>query len=485
MTRSRLFKIAVISCWLLLLLLLAKRDFFISALDSSEQATLLTAKYQQYYGVKLYDKRIGWVMEDFRPLENGGFRVRQQASLRLKVLNSVQPVQMDLHADLDKGMRLQTFNFTFSSPFYSTKAEGWTEGGTVHFTLDTGRAVIKDSVTLSDAPLLPLNQRGYLLKKMSKTGEKLKAPFFDPFSLSQRESVITYNGPDKELIGGRVHNLHEFTEAHSGMKTTFWLDDEGKIIKEESPAGFVFEAEPQFKAMDIQDSGDELLAAVAVKYSGKLPPKDSPAAHYQLDFPAEAEVELNGGRQQFADGRLTLRQESFPPQSEGTEQCAAPEYLQRSRYVQVDDAKIINKAKEIVGDETDPVKQVKLLTDWVYNYLEKRPVIGLPDALTTLESGLGDCNEHAALFAALSRSLGIPTGIAAGVTLQRDAFYYHAWNEVCIQGQWISLDTTINQLPADIYHIRFTRADVEGQVAIGALLGKLKIEALPSSPEQQ
>lgn len=303
--------------------------------------------------------------------------------------------------------------------------------------------------------------------------------------MSQRESVITYNGPDKELIGGRVHNLHEFTEAHSGMKTTFWLDDEGKIIKEESPAGFVFEAEPQFKAMDIQDSGDELLAAVAVKYSGKLPPKDSPAAHYQLDFPAEAEVELNGGRQQFADGRLTLRQESFPPQAEGTEQCAAPEYLQRSRYVQVDDVKIINKAKEIVGDETDPVKQVKLLTDWVYNYLEKRPVIGLPDALTTLESGLGDCNEHAALFAALSRSLGIPTGIAAGVTLQRDAFYYHAWNEVCIQGQWISLDTTINQLPADIYHIRFTRADVEGQVAIGALLGKLKIEALPSSPEQQ
>jgi hypothetical protein len=486
MTRSRLFKIAVISCWLLLLLLLAQRDFFISALDRDEQATLLTAKYQQYYGVKLYGKRIGWVMEDFRPLENGGFSVRQQASLRLKVLNSVQPVQMDLHADVDKGMRLQTFNFTFSSPFYSTKAEGRTEGGTVHFTLDTGRAVIKDSVTLTDTPLLPLNQRAYLLKKMSKIGEKLKVPFFDPFSLSQRESVITYKGPDKELIGGRVHNLHEFTESHSGMKTNFWLDDEGKIIKEESPAGFVFEAEPQFKAMDIQDSGDELLAAVAVKYSGKLPQKDSQVAHYQLEFPAEAEVELNGGRQQFADGALTLRQESFPPQTEGPEQCAAAQqYLQRSRYVQVDDAKIIDKAKEIVGDETEPVKHVKLLTDWVYKNLEKRPVIGLPDALTTLESGLGDCNEHAALFAALSRSLGIPTAIAAGVTLQRDAFYYHAWNEVCIQGQWISLDTTTNQLPADIYHIRFTRADVEGQVAIGALLGKLRIEALPLSQKQQ
>jgi hypothetical protein len=481
MTRFRLFKLVAVFCWLLLLLLLVQRDFFISALDRNEQTVLLTAKYQQYYGVKLYGKRIGWVMEDFRPLDKDRFSVRQQASLRLKVLNSVQPVQMDLHAELDSGMRLKEFNFTFSSSFYSTEAEGRTEGGTVHFTLNTGRAVIQDTVTLPDTPLLPLNQRGYLLNKMSKTGDKLKVPFFDPFSLTQRESVITYLGPDKELIGGRrVHTLHEFTESHSGMKTRFWLDDTGKIIKEESPAGFVFEAEPKFKAMDIQDSGDELLAAVAVKYSGKLPPDDSQVAQYHLDFPVEAEVELNGGRQQFADGVLTLRKEIFPPQTKGSEQCAAAEYLQSSRYVQVDDARIIDKAKEIVGEETDPVRQVRLLTDWVYKYLDKRPVIGLPDALTTLESGLGDCNEHAALFAALSRSLNIPTAIAAGVTLQKDAFYYHAWNEVCIQGQWISLDTTTNQLPADIYHIRFTRADVEGQVAIGALLGKLQIEALPS-----
>ena len=486
LTRFRFIKITLLFCWLILLLLLARRDFFISALDSEEQAAVQTAKYQQYYGVYLHSKRIGWVMEDFRPLENSGFQVQQQASLRLKVVRNVQPIHMDLHAELDNTMRLKKFNFTFSSAFYSTKAEGYTEGHTVHFSLDTGQTVIKDTITMPDIPLLPLNQRGYLLSKMKNKGDKLKIPFFDPFSLSQRESVVTYKGPDKELIGGRVHKLHEFTESHSGMKTSFWLDDTGKIVKEESPAGFVFEAEPKFKAMDIQDSGDELLAAVAVKYTGTLPAKDSAVARYKLDFPAEAEVVLKGGRQNFQDGLLTVHKESFPPQIVGTEQCTADEqYLHGSRYVQVDDRKIIDKAQEIVGEETDPVKQVALLTDWVYKNLEKRPVIGLPDALTTLESGLGDCNEHAILFAALSRSLGIPTAIAAGVTLHKDAFYYHAWNEVCLQGQWISLDTTTNQLPADMYHLRFTRADVEGQVAIGALLGKLKIEALPKPQKKK
>jgi hypothetical protein len=481
MITFRWFKYAVIAGWLLLLLLLARRDFFIAALDGSEQAVLLQAKYQQYYGVHLHSKRIGWVMEDVRPVD-GGYRIRQQASLKLKVINSVQPVDMELNAELDSGMRLKTFQFTFSSPFYSTKAEGRAEGRMVHFTLDTGRTVIKDTVTLPETPLLPINQRAYLLAKLPKAGGRLKAPFFDPFSLSQRESVITYKGPDKELVGGRIYNLHEFTESYSGMTASFWLDEQGRIIKEESPAGFVFEAEPKFKAMNIEAGGDELLAAVAVQYSGKLPPEDSAEAVYQLRFPAEAEVELNGGRQQFQDGRLTVRKEVFPPPAEGQENCAAEAaHLRGSRYVQVKDAKIIAKAKEIVGGETDPAKQVRLLTDWVYTNIEKRPVIGLPDALTTLDSRLGDCNEHAALFAALSRSLGIPTAIAAGVTLQKNAFYYHAWNEVCIQGQWISLDTTTKQLPADIYHLRFTRADVEGQIAIGGLLGKLAIEALPET----
>lgn len=57
--------------------------------------------------------------------------------------------------------------------------------------------------------------------------------------------------------------------------------------------------------------------------------------------------------------------------------------------------------------------------DGYFKTLKKRPVLGIPDALTTLEGGRGDCNEHAALFAALARSVGIPCRIVAGVT-------YHA-----------------------------------------------------------
>lgn len=483
---ARILKIFIVCCWLALLVSLVQRDFFINALESDEQEILIQAKHQQYYGVHLHNKRIGYVMEDIRPDGEEGVRIRQEALLRLKVLDSVQPITMNLNATAGNGLQLRTFEFFFSSPFYNTTARGRVDGNTVHFTLDTGGATIKDSITLHGPPVLPLNQRGYLLSKMSAKGDKLKIPFFDPFSLAARSSVVTYNGQEKKLLNERIYHLHHFTESYSGMKVNFWLDDQGKVIQQRSPAGFVFQAEPKFKAMDIRDSGDELLSTVAVQYTGKPFQDNAQSATYQLQFPQEAEVDLNGGRQHFANGRLVLKKEFFPPQpadddrSPG-ERCVGNDTsLAASRYVQSDDPAIIAKAKEIVGKEENPVRQVSLLADWLYKNIEKRPVIGLPDALTTLKSGKGDCNEHAALFTALARSLNIPTTLAAGVTRQKNAFYYHAWNEVCLDGQWISLDTTVNQLPADLYHIRFTRGDLEGQLAIGALIGKLQIEILPA-----
>ena len=57
-------------------------------------------------------------------------------------------------------------------------------------------------------------------------------------------------------------------------------------------------------------------------------------------------------------------------------------------------------------------------------------------------------------------------------------FYYHAWNEVCINGEWISLDTTMNQLPADVTHIKFVQGETNEQMKIGSLIGNLKIEIL-------
>ncbi len=475
---TRYVKTAIFVAWLVLLGLLAGRNFFVREVDRHELQVLKKARQERFYGVWFQKRRIGYVAETLKP-EGSQIILRQKAHILLNVLETTQPIDMNVTARLDNRFTLQDFDFQFTSPFYSMSAEGYTEKNTVHFTLDTGQSTITDKVTLPAPPILAVNDRSYLLHQLTEAGRKIKVPSFDPLSLSGRESIIQYHGKEKLLIRRRVRQLHRFSETFSGMRINFWLDDNGRVVKEESPAGFQLIAEPEFRAKDVVSSGNELLSAVAIPLSGKLPDNDAAEVTYRVFLPNVIDFDTGGGRQAVQGNLLVVSREKIPATATpGSALCGRPASLQPSRYVQSGHDDIKKTARNIVRGEQDPVRQVRLLADWVYGSLEKRPILGLPDALTTLRSKKGDCNEHASLFAALARSLGIPTVIATGVTLQNKAFYYHAWNEVCLDGRWYSLDTTINQFPADLFHIRFGWGDLDQQLKIGALLGNLQIEVI-------
>jgi len=262
-----------------------------------------------------------------------------------------------------------------------------------------------------------------------------------------------------------------------------WLDDDGLVIKEESPAGFVFIKEPEFKAKSMvtsEEGRSDLLASVAVEVTGEMFDLATKTdARYRIELPEEIEFALDSGRQSFDDQILRVVKEDLSSLDSEPGICAeAQEQLLASPYIQAGAPEIIEQSQALTRDQTDDLEKVKRLAEWVYTNLEKRPVIGIPDALSTLKAGIGDCNEHASLFAALSRAAGIPTTIAVGVVYHKQAFYYHAWNEVCVGGQWISLDTTTNQLPADLSHLKFIEGELQEQIKIGALINNLQIEPL-------
>jgi hypothetical protein len=358
------------------------------------------------------------------------------------------------------------------------------DGETVSFELDTGNSVVTDKIELDGPPRLSTSRRSYLLGQDIDVGEKLKIPWFDPFSLTGKESVIEYKGKEKVLINDRIYNLHRFTENFGGARLNSWLDDEGMVIKEESPAGFVFIKEPEFKAKSMAASDEEradLLTSVAVQVTGEmLDLTDKKEAQYRISLPDDVQFDLNSNRQTFDEINrvLTLVKEELSSGSGFVSCNAFREHLMATPYIQAGAPEIIEQSLTLTRDLEHDLDKVRALADWVYSYLEKRPVIGIPDALTTLNVGIGDCNEHASLFAALSRAAGIPTTIAVGVVYHKEAFYYHAWNEVCVDGQWISLDTTTNQLPADLTHLKFIEGELQEQIKIGALLNSLQIAPL-------
>ena len=472
------FRIAFIIIWVILFGALLKRDYFIKSIDVREDQTIKRGREESFAGIYFQRERIGFVKNRLTESGTDEYILYQDAFLYLNILNESHPVDMRVKATLTRDMLLKDFVFHFTSPFYKMNAEGYVEGQVVNFTLTTGKETISDTIRLKKQPFLSTNRRSYLLKQGLQPGDKLKVPYFDPISLSGKDTVMEYKGQEKILLNKRVYNLHHFVETFSGIKINSWLDDEGKVVKEESPAGFVFIAEPEFKAKDLKVMGKEILSSVSIPLTGgSLDLTGRTSIRYKLTLPEGADFDLDKDRQSLEGDILTLQQRSLPGANAAA--CKGfPDELASTPYIQTKNQRITDLAQAEAGEETNDLNRVKVLAEWVFENLEKRPVLGIPDALTTLSTRMGDCNEHAALFAALARNAGIPTRIASGVTFFEGAFYYHAWNEVCLDDSWYSVDTTKNQFPADLSHIKFVEGETDKQVKIAALLGKLKIEII-------
>ena len=76
-----------------------------------------------------------------------------------------------------------------------------------------------------------------------------------------------------------------------------------------------------------------------------------------------------------------------------------------------------------------------------------------------------------------SSVLGIPTRIAAGMAYLDGKFYYHAWPEVQL-GDWVAVDPTFGQFPADAAHLRFVVGGITRQTELLRLMGALHIDVL-------
>lgn len=85
-----------------------------------------------------------------------------------------------------------------------------------------------------------------------------------------------------------------------------------------------------------------------------------------------------------------------------------------------------------------------MVSSIVYDY-QKAASVGtryIPVIDNTLSEKKGICYDYSSLMASMLRSAGIPAKLAEGKSTYTSV--YHAWNEVYLNGKWITIDTTID-----------------------------------------
>lgn len=109
----------------------------------------------------------------------------------------------------------------------------------------------------------------------------------------------------------------------------------------------------------------------------------------------------------------------------------------------------IKKAGELTAGLNDDAAKITAVYNFVVRTirydlykLESLPSTYLPSIDDTLRTQSGICYDFASLFAAMLRSVGVPTKLVKGYADGVDGF--HAWNEVYVNGSWQIIDTSVD-----------------------------------------
>ena len=115
--------------------------------------------------------------------------------------------------------------------------------------------------------------------------------------------------------------------------------------------------------------------------------------------------------------------------------------------------------RSVQAQPMDSIRQLLATTRQQLVYTENQPA---GSVIAALESGQGECTDFADLFTTLVRAAGFPARTVYGLAYAdatAPAFMFHAWSEVYVEGAWLAVDPTWDQLRVDASHVPLTESE--------------------------
>jgi hypothetical protein len=462
-----------------------------------------------YYSVTMGGAQIGYAINTVDTVPEG-LTVEDRLVLEVPALGEMQRTEARTVANLTNSLRLKDFEAGLAGEAGRFTARGQVSGDTLlSVELTSGGSNQTISVPLDEPIVLP----AYVPLRIAfggglEVGRTSTIRMFDPLLLQNRDVAVevlaestlvvpdsaAYDSTLMRWIPARWDTLHawQVRQTTQGVSLEAWIDDMGQIVSATTGMGFAFERSAfeivfyNFERRDRSQIAEALrnsdvIRQTAVASNVDLSRQTVREMRVRLLNVDLAGFDLIGGRQSLIGDTLRIRQERAEAiQAQyrlPADSIEFAEYLAAEPLIQSTDPRIQAQARQIVGRRRDPRRAAELLNEWVYEALDKQITISVPSAVDVLESGRGDCNEHTVLYVALARAAGLPARTAAGLAYANGSFFYHAWPEVYL-GDWVAVDPTFGQFPADAAHLRFTIGGLARQVELIRLIGRLELDVL-------
>ena len=434
----------------------------------------------QWMSIYFQGAKIGYYTFEISP-EDTGFLFAESTFLRMSILGQRRSIVLRTTCHVRDDLSLLDFTFVMDSDpaHYEIMGSVTDKGLLVRYINAAGNSEM--TIPAAGPLYLPLCIPALVTSKGLKVGRSFVFSTFDP--LTQKLDSLEARVEAQETVSSPVFTGTAFklNIKQYDIAMGLWIDPEGRIVREESPPGMVLVADTPEGARQGMRENDPLVdiaRATRVPVNGTI---HNPRTTRHLTLRIQGiDIDLfdvSGGRQKVYGDLVDIERENIeniPTLTLPITDSRFLPYLSPEPYIQSTNPQIQQQAMEIIGRERDALRAARLITTWTFHNLQKTPLLAVPNALEILRVKRGDCNEHAVLTAALMRSVGIPCRLITGLVYTNGAFAYHAWNEAFV-GEWISVDATFDQVPADATHLRLIEGGLERQTRLMKIIGVIRL----------
>ena len=513
MSRRAAIGAVIMVGWVVGLGVFARRELFRAPAQRLAEAALRISPGASYFIVEQNGARVGFGSSTIDTVENG-LQVTDYLVADLPIGGTTHRATAQSVVRLSRALVLRDFLISFESDSVPISVYGRAHGDTLlEYVLSTEDAAADTQRVRLVAPLLlpTLLPLAIALSERPEVGKRYTFSTFDPMAMAPRDMSFTvraeslfvvsdsaaFDASARRWVAAHDDTVRAWHLASEGGSFEGWVDEQGRLVEARQSVGFTLRRTAYEMAFENWRSARrattnvpaarDLHETTAIAASAPLGGRPLTRLRVRLGAVSHAGFDLASNRQRMHGDTLTVRRE--PDASlEASYRLPTPRDLRRrfgpelaaAPLLERDHPAIKQLAERIArsaADRSDPRQVAQAMNRWVHDSLRKTITISLPSAAQVLRARSGDCNEHTQLFLALARAAGIPARGSAGLALVDGKFYYHAWPEVYL-GDWVAVDPTFGQFPADAGHLRFVSGGIGRQAELLRLMGQLRLEVL-------
>jgi hypothetical protein len=482
---AKIINITVFCVWFSLMSLLLYRNFAGTSVEKTAALKASIGKATYWYDIYVGTKKIGFAST---ALEKVGDEIIMRHEREIKVTkNGKETVLFDsLRCLSDLSFSIKSFEYT--SHFRDAKGiklTGEVDAGEVIFFLESAEKRKTHKTQAKGREFyLPLTFISALVQKSPVPGSVYTVPLLDFNSLSIKDIKVSLEEIRPVKVGINILSLYKFRAGGA----VWWSNEDGIIVKEESPAGMTLYSQSETVAKDPSDRALFDYTVVPFFKANRMLQNAESLKVLKVrirGFPLDSRL--------YEASLVTLKNDTLTIRKEDPDEIRKRSYVlpckdsALDRYLKADEW-ILSEDKNVKGnahnmatlEKNDAFLFTRYLNSNLYFTVKATPLFVLSDSLDILRSHLGDHIERSIMFASFARAAGLPTRLIGGLVYRNGYFYFHTWPEVWLD-RWIPMDPTLAQLAADVTHIPLKEGTLKDIVSVVNDLQPFTIEILEAS----